>query len=78
MSTDTDTPKQNKYLDHCICNEHEEKKILDLHSAVKMILVVYIYIKCPVEYGGGWGVQLLFGQCPNVERANLKGPSLIG
>ena len=34
MSTDTDTPKQNKYLDHCTCNEQEEEYTLGLHGAV--------------------------------------------
>ena len=39
MSTDTYTPKQKvyKYLDHCICNEHEEKNVLGPHGAVDQL-----------------------------------------
>ena len=32
--------KEHKYLDHCTCNEHEEKNTLGLHGAVDRLLLL--------------------------------------
>ena len=44
MSTNTNT-KIHKYLDHCTCNEHEEKDTLGLHGAVERLLLSVDHIQ---------------------------------
>ena len=37
--------KTHKYLDHCTCNEHEEKNTLGLHGAVDRLLLSVHHIQ---------------------------------
>ena len=63
MSTDTDTltQKVHKYLDHCTCNEHEEKNILGLHGAVDRLLLTDHHIQLDFQKKRSENGLLLFG-----------------
>ena len=60
MSTDTNT-KIHKYLDHCTCDEHEEKKILGLHGAVDRLLLTDHHIQLDSQKKRSENGLLLYG-----------------